>query len=632
KAAINVSCLNIRGFSFQGSGESIQNSKWAHVNQLLRRTRTGILVVSEAHLTQDRCDNLENLFGRRMKIHFTPDPVEPKRRAGVAIVVNKQLAMWHHIETRVPVPGRAMLLRTRWYGEKNITVLGIYAPNVTASDARESIEFYRTLYNWFVLNPSWWPDYMGGDTNFVEDPVDRLPMRSEHADLLSAFDDLKELLHLRDGWRATFPDRKQYSHEGVTTTKDPVTGELRSHPHQARLDRIYVTNPLFENARQWKIAPTGIAGLDHDMVSVQVAHEDAPVLGRDKWACPDKILKDRKFVAGNKALGLSLQSELEEIRQEGRSNERNAQRAYHGFITKAMELAKERERIVKSQGQLKQTKIEKKIETLSSNTNLDQIERSKQLSQLKTDLKNLKKTEHDTERNFVAARNRLEGETVSRYYFQANKVSKPRDIIHALEVPESLNPTEQNEHEQRGFDNDQPLDPQPKYEKYSPKMADIMREYHGDTLQNDGLDSDEIEREATMDSILGKISVKPSEENKASFEKKLTREQVLKPLRLSKNESAPGLNGASNKYFKSANDRFVEDKRNDRPAFDIVGALLDVFNDIEEFGVDETTNFAEGWMCPIYKKNDRNKMSNYRPITLLNCDYKLFTKALSIKL
>lgn len=37
-------------------------------------------------------------------------------------------------------------------------------------------------------------------------------------------------------------------------------------------------------------------------------------------------------------------------------------------------------------------------------------------------------------------------------------------------------------------------------------------------------------------------------------------------------------------------------------------------------------------MCPLYKKNDRNDIANYRPITLLNSDYKIMTKALSIKL
>ena len=37
-------------------------------------------------------------------------------------------------------------------------------------------------------------------------------------------------------------------------------------------------------------------------------------------------------------------------------------------------------------------------------------------------------------------------------------------------------------------------------------------------------------------------------------------------------------------------------------------------------------------MCPSYKKGDRRLIENYSPITLLNSDYKFYTKALSIKL
>ena len=48
--------------------------------------------------------------------------------------------------------------------------------------------------------------------------------------------------------------------------------------------------------------------------------------------------------------------------------------------------------------------------------------------------------------------------------------------------------------------------------------------------------------------------------------------------------------------------------------------------------MDEYAKLNEGCINLIYKKKDPEDIANYRPITLLNTDYKIFTKALSIKL
>jgi hypothetical protein len=37
-------------------------------------------------------------------------------------------------------------------------------------------------------------------------------------------------------------------------------------------------------------------------------------------------------------------------------------------------------------------------------------------------------------------------------------------------------------------------------------------------------------------------------------------------------------------------------------------------------------------MCPLFKVKDRSNIATYRPITVLNADYKIFTKALTNKL
>ena len=60
--------------------------------------------------------------------------------------------------------------------------------------------------------------------------------------------------------------------------------------------------------------------------------------------------------------------------------------------------------------------------------------------------------------------------------------------------------------------------------------------------------------------------------------------------------------------------------------------MTELLTDIQTHGVDDQSDFALGWMCPIYKKKDRSDISNYRPITLLNTDYKLLTKTLAIQL
>ena len=112
----------------------------------------------------------------------------------------------------------------------------------------------------------------------------------------------------------------------------------------------------------------------------------------------------------------------------------------------------------------------------------------------------------------------------------------------------------------------------------------------------------------------------------------ITEDQIIQALHTSKNSTATGLDGIPYELWKTLNTRHVTDTKQQKPTFDVIKCLRVVYNEIQTEGTDPTLQFAAGWMCPIYKKKDWTKIENYRPITLLNTDYKLMTKVLATQL
>lgn len=103
-------------------------------------------------------------------------------------------------------------------------------------------------------------------------------------------------------------------------------------------------------------------------------------------------------------------------------------------------------------------------------------------------------------------------------------------------------------------------------------------------------------------------------------------------LHLSKNGSATRMDGCPYKLWKALQDKHKWAIDAQKLSFNIIKTLTMVLWDIQQNGVDEMTQFTLGWLCPIYKKKERSVISNYRPITLLNTDYKILTKVLVLQL
>jgi hypothetical protein len=112
----------------------------------------------------------------------------------------------------------------------------------------------------------------------------------------------------------------------------------------------------------------------------------------------------------------------------------------------------------------------------------------------------------------------------------------------------------------------------------------------------------------------------------------LDEESVKTALKCTKNRTAMGTDGCPYELWKALNTKYDNNTSAGKPGFNIIKVLTIVYKDIQINGLNEKSNFALGWMCPIYKKKDPTEISNYQPITLLNTDYKILTKALATQL
>ncbi|KAE9395683.1 hypothetical protein BT96DRAFT_942291 [Gymnopus androsaceus JB14] len=142
--------------------------------------KIGIALVQETHMTENKQAETEHVFKKWMKIFSSNHPTNPTATGGVAVVLNRQLVKTQDAEAKEIIPGRALLVKLKWHLDEKLTILVVYVPNVTSTDRKENTKFWEEIQNFMSRpeNQGWKPDVMAGDCNMVEDPIDRLPIKT----------------------------------------------------------------------------------------------------------------------------------------------------------------------------------------------------------------------------------------------------------------------------------------------------------------------------------------------------------------------------------------------------------------------------------------------------------------------
>ncbi len=606
KIAIQVASLNINGF-----GNLIRDhpdNKWGKVYQMMRDNRIGILLLQETHLTEDRKATIHKMFARKIKVFFSAHPDAPTQKEGVAIVLNARFLNTADATATEVVPGRALQISVQCQGGDTRNILCIYAPTSNGVDERR--RFYKEVRKFYEENPDIpRPHLMAGDFNNVEDKVDRLPVNEEPDPSIIDLDDLKVTLGLMlaDGWRATYPNTREYTfHRG-------------SGPNAvfSRLDRIYVTPSVFDGAREWRVCEAGVR-TDHSLVMVQLVSDKAPIVGAGRPLFPLQLLRDKKLAKAIKARGLAATRELIALEETGgRSADANPQIILYKLKTDAMRLAREREREVVPRLLAEIREGEISLRRLKADRNLPEQEKLAEAEVLTKQVRQLKQRRYRQQQQNSRATHRLYGDRPTKYWSKLHRECAPRDVINAFEKEGQLGAAGEK-----------------LYESDSSRMADMARTHHMNVQRDDPRTKTAEEREHDIVVSLDSLHEKVTEEQAAALGGRLTYDDCATSLRLAKNGTAPGLDGLPFEFWKVLHARYTEDSRfPDRTHFDVVRLLTAAFEDIRTYGVSPKTAFAHGWIAPIYKeKGERSRVVNYRPITLLNTDYKILSKALAVRL
>lgn len=581
------------------------NEKWLRINQLVREHKIAVLAVQETHLTTEAVDSLNELFSARLQIYYSAPPDRMSASKGVAFVVNKERLYTESITATEIIAGRAQLIRLTWHRAVVLTVLNVYAPN----QPNENAEFWNYLSEYWDLHQPGALDVIMGDFNLVENAIDRLPAHGDHSAAVTALQDFYSRFNLLDGWRETFPDTRAY------TFAQPNAGS------QSRLDRIYMLPATINLTIDWSIVPIAAFSTDHSMVSATLTNRSLPFVGPGRWVMPKCVILDKDLLSSVKRRGMTL---MDALLTRARTQTENPQALYATFKKEIVALARKRARE-------KIPKIERTISKLKTNLNdilnteSDVATKLVASADIKSRIQHLERLRFNASRRTVAANDWMHGETIGRPWIAINKPKRPRDVMMSMRVPLSGLPLDHRDYDPTNVN-------PPRYTSKTRDMAALAGEYHANIQQDEtGIPGPEV-REARIVEALSSINATLNTHDLEYLDKPLTGEEINVALNSSKNGKATGTDGIPYEFWKELLHLFLRDTKANRPGFDIMGMFEILYDDIRVHGMTPGSDFADGWICPLYKKGDRREIANHRPITLLNTDYKLLTKTISTRL
>ena len=129
----------------------------------------------------------------------------------------------------------------------------------------------------------------------------------------------------------------------------------------------------------------------------------------------------------------------------------------------------------------------------------------------------------------------------------------------------------------------------------------------------------ESNTEKILDNVfINNLDIRLGEHSKNELEQEMNEEEIKEAIDKMKKAKVPGIDGIPVEFYswgwKIVKRQFVE-----------VLQYVQKTEDVHD-------KFLDGLIAVVHKKGDTNEIKNYRPLTLLNVDYKIYAKVIANRL
>ena len=561
--------MNIGSLNVRGLRAKVDRLQ---IYQFLKKERIDIACLQETHSVEDEEENTTwgKEWGDSKKCFFNS---HTSKTRGTAILIreNCNIKILKYLGC---LDGRVQLLIIEDSFEKGkLLLVNLYAPS---DGSQERVEFYQNFeieMKNFVKNENLEGSLILGDFNVALEEMDRNRNRNPSEDPSRNL--LKNLINkysLVDSWRKMNPNLRRYSWRAPNKRQN-------SAQKAARLDMCLISETLVGNLSASKLVTC--VESDHSLVKTTFKNIDNIERGRGTYKLNNNLLKDKKFC--NRVTYFWMKH------QKTKKSYNNLISWWEDGKNNIAELAKAYSLAKKKQENLVQKLLENKLEKATKNFDINPNEHTAlEFQNISKRLKDLK--EEKIKGQIIRSKVQYleEGEKSSRYFFQLEKTRGKSKLFDRVENEEGkiVNSIEDI------------LDAQVKfYEK-------LYQE--GETSEND--------QEFFIDKIEKKLSIEDKDELDRPFEI----EELTKVVQELQNNKSPGSDSLTSEFYK----KFWPILKND---------FLELTEEIKRTGkMSKSQRLAI--LTLLYKDGEKEKLKNWRPISLLNTDYKIITKVLANRL